>query len=187
MIRKNYRKHTDEALMKSVVKGREAAFNELYRRYGDRMYRYFYRMLYQESALAHDFTQNLFLKIIERPDAFNPKYKFSTWFFTVAHNMCKNEYRRRSRLPDFQTLPEDFNATDSTFKLEQEQEKAILAQAINQLSPNHRDCFVLRYQQELEVKTISEILDCPEGTIKSRLFYASKKLAETLKPILKRD
>ena len=185
MLRKNYRKHTDEELMQFIVKGREVAFNELYHRYGDRMYRYFYRMLYQEEALAHDFTQNLFIKIIERPEAFNPQYKFSTWFFTLASNMCKNEYRRRSRQPDFQALHEDTSLSHMNFRLENEQEKALLQTAISQLEPHHRECFVLRHQQGLDVKVISEILDCPEGTIKSRLYYASKKLAEKLKPIFK--
>ncbi|MEM9885801.1 MAG: RNA polymerase sigma factor [Bacteroidota bacterium] len=184
-MRKNYRKYTDEELMQHIVKGREAAFNELYRRYGDRMYRYFYRMLYQEDALANDFTQELFLKIIERPTAFNPKYKFSTWLFTLASNMCKNEYRRRSRLPDFQVLREDASIATSELKLESEQKKMLLQAAIDTLEPHHRTCFVLRYQQELSVKVISEILDCPEGTVKSRLYYASKKLAAQLKPIWK--
>lgn len=180
----NYKQFTDERLMQFIVKGKENAFNELYARYADKMYRFFYNMLYQNENLANDFTQELFLKIIEKPDTFNPAYRFSTWFFSVANNMCKNEYRRNSRLPKMQVLEERSAITNQAQVFEKEQEKVIIEQAIAQLDVTHRSCFVLRYQQNLSVKVISEILECPEGTVKSRLYYATKKLARQLKPIL---
>lgn len=170
--------------MKFIARGKEKAFNELYRRYANKMHRFFYNMLYQDEALANDFTQELFLKIINKPQAFNPKLKFSTWFYTLAKNLCKNEYRRMSRQPQFQDLQENSSIIHATSELEKEQEKKLLADAIAALEPHHRECFVLRYQQGFTIKVISEILDCPEGTVKSRVYYAMQKVAGILRPIL---
>jgi len=181
---KNYSNLSDEQLMQFIAKGKEKAFNELYHRYANKMHRFFYNMLYQDEALANDFTQELFLKIINNPKSFNPQLKFSTWFYTLAKNLCKNEYRRMSRQPQFQDLEENSSIISATLALEKEQEKQLLVSAIAQLEPRHRECLVLRYQQGFSMKVISEILDCPEGTAKSRVYYATQKIAELLRPIL---
>tara|TARA_R110002049_G_scaffold240425_1_gene413941 strand:- start:211925 stop:212170 length:246 start_codon:yes stop_codon:yes gene_type:complete len=73
-----YRKLSDEELMSYVAKGKEKAFAELYRRYGKKMLFFFYQRLYQDKERAEDFSQDLFLKIIEDPTAFNTDRKFST-------------------------------------------------------------------------------------------------------------
>lgn len=183
---KKYSKYSDEELMQLIKRGKEAAFNELYRRYSVRMCRFFYNMLYQDEEKANDFTQELFLKIINRPDLFKPKHKFSSWFYAVATNMCKNEYRRNSRQPDIQPIYDNVNIGNNDFlKIEQQQTQELLQQAIANLPEPHKTCFVLRYQQELTIKQISEITNTPEGTVKARLHYATQKLAKRLKPILK--
>jgi len=74
--------------------GEEAAFDELYNRYSKRLLVYFYRMLGRNEEKAQDFLQDFFLKLIEKPHLFSSKNRFSSWVFTVASNMCKNEYRR---------------------------------------------------------------------------------------------
>ena len=170
--------------MQFISKGQSKAFDELYRRYGEKLYRYFYRMLYQNAPLAADFTQDLFLKIIEQPKAFDTNRKFSTWIYAVAANMCKNKYRSIERQPKqvefshLETLTETLNFGD---KLDKTVFNNYLRQAINDLEPHHKACFILRYQENLTVKTISEIVGCPQGTVKSRLHYATKQLAITLK------
>ncbi|WP_225154629.1 RNA polymerase sigma factor, partial [Bradyrhizobium sp. NBAIM08] len=78
--------------MGRIVLGDQAAFSELYHRFKDRMYYYFYRMLGNSADLANDFVQELFMKIVEKPKSYNPNFAFHTWFYSVAHNMCKNEY-----------------------------------------------------------------------------------------------
>ncbi len=71
-----------------------AAFDELYERYSTRLLHYFYRMLGKETEKAQDFLQDLLLKIVEKPHLFDTRQRFSTWVYTIASNMCKNEYRR---------------------------------------------------------------------------------------------
>jgi RNA polymerase sigma-70 factor (ECF subfamily) len=93
IFRKNYSEVSDEELMQNIRQGNTGAFDELYRRYNRRLLLYFYRMLGGDSEKAQDFLQDLFLKIFEKNNLFRNEARFSSWIFTVAHNMCKNEYR----------------------------------------------------------------------------------------------
>ncbi len=182
-FKKSYHYYSDEELMSYLMQGKERAFNELYKRYGARMHNYFYRLLYQDNDLADDFTQDLFVKVIEKADSFNVQRKFSTWLYTIASNMCKNEYRRQSRNIIQQGLDNDIDIPYPNF-IPEHIDKALfnehLQTALNDLDISQKECFILRYQEELSVKEISKILDCPEGTIKSRLHYTLKKLAQKL-------
>lgn len=168
--------------MKQIVSGDQAAFSELYLRYKNRMYYYFYRMLGNSAELANDFLQELFLKLIEKPESYNSSYNFSTWLYSVANNMCKNEYRRRSVQNEYQSVESLVNLhdfqSDSTIEPEQVVEK--IFQTLDQLGEEHRSAFLLRYREGFSIKEVAEILELPEGTVKSRLFYAKKLLAEKL-------
>lgn len=170
---------SDEALMQAIARRNEQAFAVLYDRYGPRMYRFFLRMLWGDAAKAEDFTQEVFLKIIEKPQLFNPERNFRTWIYVMASNLCKNEYRRprAAEVPLEQT---DIWEEDLPEKLDKQLFEADLQASIARLSPAHRQCFVLRYQEELSVAEISEIMDCPEGTVKSRLHYALQQVSSQL-------
>ncbi len=172
--------------MRQVQKGREEAFNVLYERYGTKLYTYFWRALAQEKEVVEDFTQQLFLKLIERRASYDARRTFSAWLFTIAANMVKNEYRRRSRLTKNASRysQEDTRfETPSLSQLDTEYHQAQLNKAMNQLAEKHRQVFLLRYQEEMSVKAISEVVGCPEGTVKSRLYYALKYLAKELENI----
>jgi len=93
-LSKSYRQYSDEQLMGLIRKGDASSFDELYKRYSHRLLHYFYRMLNGDEEKAQDFLQDICLKIVEKADTFNPEGKFSSWIFTIASNMCKNEYRR---------------------------------------------------------------------------------------------
>lgn len=172
----------DAALMQAIARRQERAFAELYGRYSRPIHRYFFRMLGRDVARADDFTQELFLKIIEKPHLYDPARPFRTWLYALAANMCKNEYRRKKpadagwpAVNDTETpgpgLPE---------QLDRELFETSLRLAIDTLGDTHRQCFVLRYQEELSVAEIAAILQCPEGTVKSRLHYALQKISERL-------
>ncbi len=185
MFRKKYNTESDEALMRLIVQGDDKAFNVLYQRYSPKMYHYFYRMLYQNTNKAEDFTQELFIKIIEKATLFDPDKKFFSWIYTIASNMCKNEYRYQSKRKHLQHQAEDFTFEDygewSTDNIDPQIFQECLQEELNELSEAHRMAFVLRYQEDLSIKEISQILDCPEGTVKSRIFYTIKKLSAKLK------
>lgn len=179
--RKN-KTYSDSELMQLIASGNQSAFSELYRRYKDRLYYYFYRMLGNSSDQANDFLQELFMKIIEKPEYYNPAYSFQTWLFSMANNLCKNEYRRRGVRMEYQES-EAFEMKldyipESTIKPELVIEKIFLI--LNQLGPEHRSAFLLRYREGFSIREVAETLELPEGTVKSRLFYARKILAEKL-------
>ena len=178
----NYQQLSDEALMERLCQGKRKAFEALYGRYYDKMYHYFFRMLRQDANKAQDFVQDLFVKIIEKPTAFDVQRRFSTWIYTLASNMCKNDYRRqRQPLMDLETcqvLPSE--GVDVPQQLDQVLFDQYLEQALEHLTPKHKICFVLRYQEELPLQQISDIVGCPVGTVKSRLHHALKQLAQQL-------
>lgn len=186
-FKNKYKKQTDETLMEAITVGDTSAFDELYQRYSSRMLHYFYRMLGQNEEKAQDFLQDLFLKIVEKPHLFNPKRRFATWIFSVAANMCKNEYRRLKVRVNGQAYIGDFNTTsaDVVFptierQLDQKQFKTVLLEEVEKLDDVKRNTFLLRHQEHFSIKEISDIMQCSEGTVKSRLFYTTKKLASKL-------
>ena len=85
---------TDEQLVDELKNGNRAAFDFLFDRYAKKAEYYFYRMLWSNEEKAADFTQDLFLKVLEKIDLYKTEYSFKTWFFSMANNMCKNEYRK---------------------------------------------------------------------------------------------
>ncbi|MDP3433933.1 MAG: RNA polymerase sigma factor [Bacteroidota bacterium] len=168
--------------MQQIVSGDQAAFGELYYRYKDRMYYYFYRMLGNSQEQGNDFLQELFLKLIEKPESYNPAYPFQTWFYSVANNMCKNEYRRRGIRQEYQEYQAFGQKLDypNESAIEPEQLIEKVFQTLDQLGEEHRSAFLLRYREGFSIKEVAEMLELPEGTVKSRLFYAKKLLSEKL-------
>lgn len=180
IFHKKYKKSTDPELMTLISKGNTEAFDELYRRYSSKLLNYFRKMLNNDIEKAQDFLQDLFIKIIEKAGYYDADKTFSTWIYTLACNMCKNEYRNhaiRSRLMEengesiFYTerVPELENTDLALFN-------SRLKSELEKLDYHHRETFVLRFYEELSIKEISDILECAEGTVKSRLFYTLKKL-----------
>lgn len=184
MFKKSYKNYSDEELMQFIKKGKEAAFDELYARYAGKLYNYFYKMLWQNVEKSNDFTQEVFLKIIEKPHLFDDSKKFSTWVFTMASNLCKNEYRKNKNQQKayggFKLLQDDviefnYQSIDNELFINK------INGAINQLEAKHKECFVLRYKEELSIKEISKVINIPEGTVKSRIFHATKKVSEKVR------
>lgn len=189
LLKHRYRKLGDEKLMEFIQRGDTSAFDELYHRYSQRLLLYFFRELGGDEQKAQDFLQEIFLKIVEKHALFDTERRFSTWIFTVAYNMCKNEYRRLearaivennvdmeevSHHPKSEYHQAEQNLDQKTF------EKKLLSE-LEKFEDGQRSAFLLRYQQNLSIKEISEVLACSEGTVKSRLFYTTRKLARKLK------
>jgi|MDTD01.3.fsa_nt_gb RNA polymerase sigma-70 factor (ECF subfamily) len=183
LFSKNYQALTDEELMALVAKGRQEAFSVIYSRYSKRLHYFFFRMLGKDEEKAQDFLHDLFMKIIEKPYLFDTSKKFSTWVYVVASNMCKNEYRKQSVRKFAEDF--DFERVESSFQdivesLDQKTFSEHLSQALEQIDERHRTIFVLRFQECFSIKEIADILDISEGTVKSRIFYSVRKLANKL-------
>ena len=194
LIKPRYQEMTDESLMIAVSKGDQRAFNEIYQRYSSPLLGYFIRMLWKDREKAEDFVHDIFAKIIRKPELFYPKRSFKTWVYSVANNMCKNEYKKQevrkntSNGLDETYVVKDHNAnvlsevSDNQFRYEFEK-------SLEGLDGKHSEVFKLRHLEGLSIKEIAEILEISDGTVKSRLFYATKYLASSLEafnPLLNR-
>ncbi len=163
--------------MQQLSHGNQEAFNQLYDRYKDRLYYYFYRMLGNSESLANDFLQDVFLKIIEKPERFNPDYSFKTWLFSIACNLCKNEYRRR----EVRKATPNLNAQiDPILPQAVSQEELLnrIFDSLEELSAEHRSVFLLHYREGFAIKEIASMLDVAPGTVKSRLYTTRNYLAK---------
>ena len=182
IFRSKNKAFSDSELMQQIVLGDQAAFSELYQRYKGRMYYYFYRMLGNSAELANDFLQELFLKLIEKPESYYPAYSFSTWLYSIANNMCKNEYRRNGIRQEYQLSEASEPKLDFLNETSIDPDLVIekIFQTLDLLGEEHRSAFLLRSREGFSIREVAEILSLPEGTVKSRLFYAKKMLAEKL-------
>jgi RNA polymerase sigma-70 factor (ECF subfamily) len=168
---------TDEELMIWVQGGDQRALTELYNRYAKKLVRYFHRMLWRDDNKAQDLLHDLFVKIIERPEQFDPERKFSTWIYSAAFNMCKNEYRRQSIRQGAQNELNVSDVKSPEASMDAKEFIKTLDRLLNQSDESDRNLFVLRYELDMPLSLIAEIFGCPEGTVKSRIFYLKKKLA----------
>lgn len=151
---------------------------ELYQRYGARVFGYFLQMFRGDRDKAQDFVQELFLRILEKHHQFDPNKTFSTWMFTIASNMCKTSFRNEPVKLPIQGHEKIYLSDDDHSK---NAFNAALTKALGDLEDVHRSVFILRYINHLSLKEISEINEVPLGTVKSRLFNATKKMAGALK------
>lgn len=178
-FRKNYKEKTDEELMMLLTEREQQAFDELYARYSKMILNFFYRMLNYDREKAEDMLHDLFLKIIEKPHLFDNSKKFVTWMFTVANNMVKNEYRNsqvRNEYKNYQLNMQEQSVAGSE-KIDKDIFQEKLHTELVKIDPDLRTLFNLRFVEEMSIKQIAEIFECPEGTIKSRLFYLTKNLS----------
>lgn len=185
IVRPKYSTMSDEQLMIHIAKGNKGAFDEIYERYAGPMRGYFYRMLWQDFEKSEDFVHDLFAKIIRKPELFDPSRKFKTWLYSVANNMCKNEYKKQEVRKNMSTGLENHSAlkdqSSNVFgQVADSQFKEAFGLAMNELADKHKEVFRLRHLDGLSIKEIVEILGISSGTVKSRLFYATKYLADKL-------
>jgi len=176
--------YSDETLVEKLAQGEMKAFDELYERFSARLLRYFFKMLGCEEK-AQDFLQEIFTKVVDKPKLFCAKGSFRSLIFTAASNMCKNEYRRlqvRRQVNSEENLDQFSNGEtkSSLDDLHESEFSDLVFSLLSELNSEKKDTFVLRFQQELSLKEIAEIMNCSEGTVKSRLFYTTRFLQKRL-------
>ena len=184
------------ALVARYLAGEERAFGEILQRYRPRLVAFIYRMI-GDRERAEDLVQEAFIRIHRHMHRFDSTRKFSTWVYTIASNLAKNELRNRSRNPlvyyqssrgsgdedqrplqfeDASSRPDDMYASRLL--------KELVDATVDRLSPHHREVFVLRELQGRSYEEIAELTHCNLGTVKSRLNRARAGFAEMIAPYL---
>jgi RNA polymerase sigma-70 factor (ECF subfamily) len=170
--------HDDRELIIRCRKGERRAYGELVERYEKVVYNVAYRLLGNRND-AEDVSQTVFLRIAERLDDYNPKFKFFSWMYRIAVNESLN--RRRGNRP-VEHLEESLvaggTATDEAYI--QHETTAGLQDAIMKLKEEYRSVVVLRHFEDLSYTEIAGVLQIPEKTVKSRLFSARQQLKSLL-------
>jgi RNA polymerase sigma-70 factor (ECF subfamily) len=163
------------------------AFEELYTRHATSIYRLGWAMLQQAQA-AEDVVQETFLRAYKARHRFDPaKASFGTWIYQIALNYCRSHLRRKRLLtipwlyPTGETLDlPDSSRSGPEMNALRGEYRRMLWEAVQNLSEPLREVVILHYYMELSAVEIAVRLDCPEGTIYSRLHNARRRLAEAL-------
>jgi RNA polymerase sigma-70 factor, ECF subfamily len=176
--------------------GDPQAFGTLVDRYQTRLLNFINRTI-GDRERAEDLVQEVFIRVFRHLHRFDQTKKFSTWIYTIASNLAKNELRNRSRNPLvlFQTIRKNWEADhrplqfeDTTARPDDLYRKRFLKdaveQCVSQLPEHHRDVFVLRELEGKSYQEIAEITGCNLGTVKSRLNRARNSFAQLIEPLL---
>ncbi len=170
----------DETLMAEIAKGNRLAMRSLYVRHERRVFRFILRIV-GDRCLAEDVLSEVFFEVWKKAEHFAGRSSVSTWLLGVA---------RHKALTAAATKPRPSESLDGTAALSvvdptgdpdaailSHERSAILRRCLEALSPEHREIIDLVYYQEKSIKEIADLLDIPENTVKTRMFYARKRLA----------
>ena len=178
------------------LEGDERAFGEIVKRYQVRLLNFIYRMI-GDRERAEDLVQEAFIRVYRHLHRFDRTKKFSTWVYTIASNLAKNELRNRSRSPlvfyqsnrskheeDARPLQFEDSRSRPDDMYRNRHLKELVDNTVAQLSAHHRQVFVLRELEGKSYEEIAEVTHCNLGTVKSRLNRARASFAEMIAPFL---
>jgi len=175
-------KEIDYSLMRSVQKGDMVAFTTMVDRYKNRLLNVIGRML-NSSEEAEDIVQETFVRVYQHRQSFNFQHCLSTWIYTIALNLARNELRKRKKFKFYEIS--EMQGNEAEFAVDAKVPSRlpqVLNQAIRSLPEKYRTAFILRDVEELPYNEVAKILDVPLGTVKSRVNRARLVLREKLQP-----
>jgi len=187
---------TDSQVVQSFLDGNPRAFNELVGRYDKRLLNFVYRTV-GDRERAQDLVQETFVRVYRHLHRFDQTKKFSTWIYTIAGNLAKNELRNRSRSPLvlFQKLTSNWDDDHRPLQFEDSSMKPddlfrkrhlqqLVEEMVEELPDHHQLVFRLRELEGKSYEEIAEITGVNLGTVKSRLHRARHSFAQRIEPFL---
>jgi RNA polymerase sigma-70 factor (ECF subfamily) len=187
---------SDEALVTAHLDGRPGAFQELFHRYRDRLVHFITRKT-GDPDRAQDLVQEAFIRVTRHLHRFDTSKKFSTWVYTIASNLSKNELRNRSRSPLvlFQKLTSNWDEEDRPLQFEdvtmrpddlfrKRHLRQLVEETVAELPEHHQLVFRLRELEGKSYEEIAEITGVNLGTVKSRLHRARNSFAARIESFL---
>jgi RNA polymerase sigma-70 factor (ECF subfamily) len=185
---------SDQQLVERVQAGDKSAFDLLVRKYQHRVLKLVSRFV-SDAAEAEDVAQEAFLKAYRALASFRGDSAFYTWLYRIAINTAKNALVSNRRRPvDFDLDLQDPEQYDRHARLKEgdtpegvlltEEIRSVVEKAMEQLPEDLRTAIVLRELEGLSYEEIAEAMDCPVGTVRSRIFRAREAIDRKLKPLL---
>ena len=172
---------SDEALVGLIGKGDRNAMQALFGRHNLRVFRFLMRFVDNE-ATAEDLVSEVFIEVWRNAAQFEARSQVSTWLLAIARNRALSALRRRStdeldeEVLEFVEDPND----NPEVALQKVERSELLRDCLKQLSPAHREIIDLVYYHERTIDDVAEIIGVPQNTVKTRMFYARKRIAELL-------
>ena len=170
---------SDEMLVERIAAGDKLAMQVLFARHRTNVYRWLFRFVGNETV-AEDLLSDVFFDVWQQAGRFEGRAAVTTWLLSIARFKALSARRRRTDAE----LDETIEATvadsvdDPEIALQKKGRNELLRQAITKLSPEHREIIDLVYYHEKSVDEAAKVLGIPSATVKTRMFYARKKLAE---------
>ena len=173
---------SDNMLLESIADGGRSAMHMFYSRHNLRVYRFVLRIV-RNATLAEDLTSQVFLDVWRTARQFERRSQVCTWLLSIARFKALTALRqRRHEDIDQEHVLEIADQSDTPeTSLERNKTSAILRACIAKLSAAHREIINLVYYHEKSVEEAGEIIGIPQSTVKTRMFYARKQLADLLK------
>jgi RNA polymerase sigma-70 factor, ECF subfamily len=173
---------SDELLLDSITDGDRNAMHVLYARHHVRVYRFILRMV-RDATTAEDLTSQVFLDVWRTASQFQRRSQVSTWLLSIARFKALTALRqRRHEDIDQEEILEIADAAETPeASLDRSTTSAILRACVAKLSPAHREIINLVYYHEKSVEEVGQLIGIPQSTVKTRMFYARKQLADLLR------
>jgi len=173
---------SDKILVERIAAGDKLAMQALFARHRTPVYRWLYRLVGSET-LAEDLLSDVFFDVWQQAGRYQGRAAVSTWLLSIARFKALSARRRRIDAPLDETIETTVadSADDPEITLQKKSRSELVRQAMSKLSPEHREIINLVYYYEKSVDECAHILGIPAATVKTRMFYARKKLAELVK------
>jgi len=173
---------SDEMLLESISEGNRTAMHILYCRHNVRVYRFILRIV-RDATTAEDLVSQVFLDVWRTAGQFQGRSQVSTWLLSIARFKALTAMRQRRfediDQEDVRQIPDDCDTPETS--LDRSDTSAILRACVQKLSPAHREIINLVYYHEKSVEEVGQIIGIPQSTVKTRMFYARKQLADLLR------
>lgn len=173
---------SDEMLLEKIANGDRTAMHTLYARHNVRVYRFVLRML-RDTAATEDLVSQVFLDVWRSASQFEGRSQVSTWLLSIARFKALTALRQRKHedidQDDVMQIADQADTPEAS--LDRSRTSAILRACVARLSPAHREIVSLVYYHEKSVEEVAQLIGIPAATVKTRMFYARKQLAEFLK------
>ncbi len=168
---------SDETLIRQIAAGDKSAVRTLFGRHHVKVYRFVLRIV-RDAALAEDTVSETFIDAWQHAGRYEGRASVSSWLLGIARHRALDAVRRRPTEPlDCEAAQNVVDpARDPEAELEGKDTGAVLRRALAALSREHAEIIDLVYYQEKSIREIVEILAIPENTVKTRMFYARKRL-----------
>ena len=173
---------SDKILVERIASGDKLAMQALFARHRTPVYRWLYRLVGSET-LAEDLLSDVFFDVWQQAGRYQGRAAVSTWLLSIARFKALSARRRRIDAPLDETIETTVadSADDPEITLQKKSRSELVRQAMSKLSPEHREIIDLVYYHEKSVDECAHILGITAATVKTRMFYARKKLAELVK------